>query len=321
GQKGARDLSFAEAYCAAVDILEGRATDAQTAAFLMAERMKGESVEELLAFIRALTERNPPPLRPDSGVLDCAGPYDGRSRSFAATIPVAMVLAAAEVPVFLHAPEALPPKNGVSLKAIVRELGLPVGVTSILGGRFTFVDPEELHAPLRALRRIREELGVRTLFNTAEKFLNLAGAKYQITGVFHGTAMDKVVQLLTRLPYGRGMVVQGVDGSEDLPVHRATAVCLVEAGRANRFFIHPEELGLKAEAAPVRLSAAEQAEHTRAILRGEPHPYRNAVLLNSGVRLWLVERVASVQDGVALARSILDSGQAWSILQTLMTSH
>ncbi|MCL6636611.1 MAG: anthranilate phosphoribosyltransferase [Alicyclobacillus sp.] len=315
GAKGARDLSYAEAYQAAVQILEGRATDAQTGAFLVAERVKGESVPELLAFLHALAAHNPPPLCPAEGLLDCAGPYDGRSKSFAATVPVSLVLAAAGVPVLLHAPDALPPKSGVSLKSVVRELGLPLGVRPGAGARWAFVDPEEVHPGLRALRRIRQELGVRTLFNTVEKFLNLGGASLLVTGVFHGTAVRKVTELAASLSFQQVMVVQGLDGSEDLPVHRPSLVHVVSGGDVTVHQVDPALLGVQAPGGPVRFTAAEHAAHALAILRGEQDAFRPLVLLNSGVRLWLAGRVASIREGVDWARDLLDSRQAWAVYQ------
>ncbi|WP_206886217.1 anthranilate phosphoribosyltransferase [Alicyclobacillus mali (ex Roth et al. 2021)] len=311
GAKGARSLSYDEAYAAAKDILDGRATDAQIGAFLMAERMKGESLDELLAFVRALSSHNPKPLCAEKGVLDCAGPYDGRTKSLAATVPSAIVLSAYGVPVFLHAPEVLPPKRGVSIKSVVQALGLPIGCTKHQTDRFTFVDPEEVHDNLRALRSIREQLGVRTLLNTAEKLINLSGAEYLVTGVFHGTAMEKVSELVARLTYRRAMVVQGVDGSEDLPIHRASIVTLIEGGRVTKHRIDPGALGLESDVGAVRLSLAEHVEHTQAILSGKEDRFRNMVLLNAGARLWLTKCANSLVEGVETAREIIDSGRAW----------
>ncbi|MBX5437809.1 MAG: hypothetical protein IRZ33_11440, partial [Alicyclobacillaceae bacterium] len=241
GERGARDLTFEQARAAVRSLLHGRATDAQVGAFLAAERMKGESVDELAGFVSELAEvvRDDVLLaelrrRLGPGALDCAGPYDGRAHSFAATVAAAAVLAAAGVPVFLHAPDPLPPKRGVSLKETVR--CLDIGSASewetgvIWRHRFAFVDTEAVHPGLRRLRRVREELGFRTWLNTAEKFLNLASAAYLVAGVFHGAALTKAAALAQRLPYRRCLIVQGVDGSEDLPVHREAAVAWVESG-------------------------------------------------------------------------------------------
>ncbi|MCX7570762.1 anthranilate phosphoribosyltransferase [Tumebacillus sp. DT12] len=315
GKKGARDLSYEEALYAAARIADREATDAQIGAFFMAERMKGESVTELRAFVEVLRARTE---RVDGvpDVLDCAGPYDGRAKSFAATIPVAAVLASAGVPVALHGTESLPPKDGVSLLEILRELGVSAAASvdqaknTLLQTGLAFMETESWCAPLDGLRQIREGLGVRTMLNTAEKFLNLAGAEWQVTGVFHTSAMDKAAELMKELGYRKGMVVQGIDGSEDIPTHRPSAVLIVRDGEAEKHLIDPKEYGLSAEVDAAGWSAKEQAERILDVLSGEEQALGKMVVLNSALRLWLTERVDSVAAGADLAREALDSGRA-----------
>lgn len=315
GKKGAKDLSFEEAKHAAALIADREATDAQIGGFFMAERMKGESVTELLAFVEVLRARSAR-VEGVPGVLDCAGPYDGRAKSFAATIPVAAVLASAGVPVALHGADSLPPKDGVSLLEILRELGVPTASKAeqakdtLTKSGLTFVETERLCAPLRGLRPIREGLGVRTMLNTAEKFLNLAGAEWQVTGVFHTSAMDKAAELMKELGYRKGMVVQGIDGSEDIPAHRPSAVLIVRDGEAEKHMIDPKEYGLYAEVDAAGWSAQEQAERILGVLAGEEEELGRMVVLNSALRLWFTERAGSVAEGVEVAREALASGRA-----------
>lgn len=315
GKKGAKDLSFEESKHAAALIADRKATDAQIGGFFMAERMKGESVTELLAFVEVLRARSSR-VEGVTGVLDCAGPYDGRAKSFAATIPVAAVLASAGVPVALHGSETLPPKDGVSLLEILRELGVPTASSAeqayatLAHSGLTFVETESLCAPLRGLRPIRLGLGVRTMLNTAEKFLNLTGAEWQVTGVFHTSAMDKAAELMKEIGYRKGMVVQGIDGSEDIPAHRPSQVLIVRDGDSEKHLIDPKEYGLSAEVDAVGWSAKEQAERILGVLSGEEEALGRMVVLNSALRLWLTERVDSVTAGVDVAWEALASGRA-----------
>jgi anthranilate phosphoribosyltransferase len=329
GPKGARDLSYDLAHEAACHIFDGAATAAQVGAFLTALRLKGESVDELLAFAEALRERTKTLTPPDevSGVLDCSGPYDGRSHSFAATIPVSLLLAAAGVPVVLHGSASLPPKYGVTLADIWIELGLcgarssqhtPDSVKDqLVRHRLVLLDTEQWCTPLATLRSVREQLGVRTLLNTVEKFLNLAQAEMVVAGVFHGTALDNAAALAARLGYRKALIVQGVDGSEDIPTHRPSAACQVVDGQVEKFVIDPGALGMSAPCPRVELSATEQAAEVRRVLREREHPYRNMVLLNAGLRLWWSGRTNDVGQGVELARELLDSGRAWQTLQSM----
>ncbi|WP_096183174.1 anthranilate phosphoribosyltransferase, partial [Effusibacillus lacus] len=243
-------------------------------------------------------------------------PYDGRSKSFAATIPVAAILAAAGVPVVLHGSASLPPKYGVTLGDVLQELGMQTvrnkQETANLLDRehLVFVNTEHYCEPLQRLRPVREQLGVRTMLNTAEKFLNVAEADCLVAGVFHTTVIEKAAELTLRLGYRKGMVVQGIDGSEDIPANRPSAVYLIENGSMEKYLINPKEYGLYADDGQAGLTAKQQAQYVQSVLQGEPQ-FREMVLLNSGLRLWLTSRTESIEQGIELARSILDSGKAW----------
>jgi anthranilate phosphoribosyltransferase len=321
GKKGAKDLLLHDAKRAAAAIADGGATPAQIGGFFMAERMKGESVEELLGFIEALRERSIRVATNRLGMLDCAGPYDGRGKSFAATIPVAAVLASHGVPAVLHGAPTLPPKFGVSLLEILQALGVSTDAPekTLESAGVAFLNTEQLCPPLEQLRPIREQLGVRTLLNTAEKFLNLAGAEWLVAGVFHTSAMEKAAELMMRLNYRRGMVVQGIDGSEDIPVTRPSACYIVQGDTYEKHVIDPREYDLHAALEAERMSPQEQAAAIASVLNGEPSAYRNMVLLNSALRLWFVERAASVAEGVDMAREAIDSGRARTIFDGLST--
>jgi anthranilate phosphoribosyltransferase len=323
GKKGARDLTFTEAVDAASSIYDGRATDAQIGAFLLAERIKMESVDELQAFIEECRKRSTRISHGRTEVLDCSGPYDGRAKSFAATIPVSLILAAREVPVVLHAVETLPPKNGVSLLEIVRELGVDTETdadairSQLERAGIAFLHTEKFSPPLHRLRKIREELGVRTLINTIEKYLNLADADLAVTGVFHTPALVKTAELLQRAGYRKGMVVQGIDGSEDLPVNRPSTICVVQGGEVEKRIVKPKDYGLDDAHEPVLLSVEEQVNITREILNGvSSSPYGKMVLLNAGLRLWFVEKADTLEEGVEMAKETLESGEALQKLES-----
>jgi anthranilate phosphoribosyltransferase len=316
GKRGARDLTYEEARRAAELIVNGEATPAQIGAFLVAERIKMESPDELRAFIDVL--RNRARLHPVEGSFDCAGPYDGRTRSFMATLPAAFVLAANGLPATLHGSAPLPPKWGVTLPDVLRELGVSVwgAPAEALAGAaaesgFLFVPSESWCPPLGKLRAIREELGLRTVFNTAEKLLRFSDAAYMAAGVFHGTVFEKIARLVMDVGVKRGIIVQGMEGSEDLRVDKPTRTYLLRNGASELFIVDPEVYGLQAEMPDVEWTAARQAEMTLSVLRGEAElPYRNLVLLNSAVRLWIGEKAGSIEEGVSRARAALDGGKA-----------
>ncbi|MEF2966793.1 anthranilate phosphoribosyltransferase [Paenibacillus sp. M1] len=330
GKRGARDLTFEEATAAAELIFGKQASDAQIGAFFLAERFKMESVEELHAFIQVCRKyafRSP---RPNS--LDCAGPYDGRKSTFMTGLATSFVLAAAGSPVTLHGTAPLPPKWGVTLPDVLAEMGLEGGAlpraraekaadeTGVL-----FVDAEEGCPPLAELRRIREEIGLRTILNTVEKLADYGCSPYLVYGVYHNTIFDRTAQLLERLDYRRALIVQGVEGSEDVYIDRTTRVYLVENGEAKLHVIDPEAYGLEASAPEPLTTAAGQLRITEAVLTGEAHiAYINQVLLNGGLRLHLVGLSDSIEEGIYTCKSLLDSGAPWEAYRqwrAVVTNH
>jgi anthranilate phosphoribosyltransferase len=317
GKRGAKDLTYEQAMRAAELILTGEATPLQVGAFLMAERIKMESSDEILAFVEACRSRSY--RHPIEGSLDCAGPYDGRTRSFVATVPTAFVLSACEVPVVLHGSPGLPPKWGITLPDILTALGTPMESLSkpaVLNGLnrtgFLFVPAEDWSPSLHAMRPFRKEMGVRTMFNTVEKLLRYTDAPYMAIGVFHGTVFEKVAELLIKLGVRRGIVVQGIEGSEDISVEKRTRAFVVDNGVHEQIIIDPEELGVQADIPEITWTPELQAETTKAVLQGKADPvFRNMVLLNSAVRLWITEKVPSIQEGLERAEQVLDEGLAW----------
>lgn len=316
GKRGARDLTYDEARRAAELILGGGATPAQIGAFLVAERIKMESIEEIRAFTDVL--RGHARLHPMPGGFDCAGPYDGRTRSFIATLPTAFVLAACGLPATLHGSAKLPPKWGVTLPDVLRELGIdpdsaaPESLTAAADASgFLYVPAEAWCPPLAAMRAIREELGLRTVFNTAEKLLRYSGATYMAAGVFHGTVFEKVAKLVMELGVKRGMIIQGMEGSEDLAVDKRTRTYLIQNESSDLFIVDPELYELQVHVPDAEWTAAEQATVAMSVLRGEAElAHLNTVLLNGAVRLWLGEKVGSIEEGVYRARAAIEEGKA-----------
>ncbi|ACT04523.1 anthranilate phosphoribosyltransferase [Paenibacillus sp. JDR-2] len=318
GKRGARDLTYEEALEAADWIMNRKATPAQMGAFFIAERIKMESVEELEAFVNVC--RNSAYRAPIQEGLDCAGPYDGRVKTFFASFATAFLLASAGLPVTLHGAKSLPPKWGVTLLDMLAELG--IGKAQLTRDRVVhaakatgvlFVDTEEWCPPLGELRDIREELGMRTVLNTAEKLIDFSHSPYLVFGVFHNTVFDRMSKLLTDLKYRRALIVQGTEGSEDLFIERPTRTYIVENGEARLHVIDPEEFGMEATLPEkTEWSAAEQIETAQAVLQGKAHiGYVNQVLLNAAVRLRLADRSESVEEALYQCKALLDSGAAW----------
>lgn len=319
GKRGSRDLSYEEALEAAEIIFAGKVTPAQLGAFFAAERIKMESVEELQAFVEVL--RRHAKREPVLEGIDCAGPYDGRKKSFFASFATAFVTSAAGLPTTLHGTSSMPPKWGITLQDILKEAHMEperlprevflraAGETGVL-----YAPAEQWCPPLAALRPLRLELDMRTIINTAEKLVDYSQSPYLIFGVFHNTVFDRMAQLAQKLAYHKALIVQGVEGSEDLHIDRPTRTYYVSGGEATLHVVSPDSYGLETAVPEMGWTAREQVSMTEAVLQGTgPMAFVNQVLLNAAVRLHLADRVSSMEEGLYTCKALLDEGAPWEL--------
>lgn len=319
GKRGARDLTYEEAFYAAESILKLTASPVQIGAFLIAERIKLENIEELEAFVSAC--RKHASREPVQQGLDCAGPYDGRKKSFAATFPTAFLLSAAGLPVTLHGSPSLPPKWGITLQDIIQESGIRISDTSrteaieaAARSGVLFVKTEEWCPPLGDIRHLREDIGMRTIFNTAEKLIDFSCSPFIVFGIYHNTVFDRISRLIIKLGYQKGLVVQGAEGSEDLYIDRPNRVYRVADGEAQMDIIDPDSLGLETAVPELDWTPRLQLTTAEAVLQGGGHmAFYNQTLLNGAARLQLAGRVRSIEEGVYTCKHLLDNGEAWSV--------
>ena len=165
---------------------------------------------------------------------------------------------------------------------------------------------------MRYVGAIRKELGIRTVFNILGPLTNPAAPKRQVLGVYDQSLVEPLARVLTSLGVRRGMVVYGQDKLDELSLSAPTSVCEFEGGNYRSYVLTPEELGLKrCTKEDLRGGAPEEnAAITRAILRGERGPKRDAVLLNGGAALYIGGKADSLKSGVELAAQLIDSGAA-----------
>lgn len=326
GKKGSKHLSYAEAKDVAQYIVTGRATDAQIGAFLIAQRVKGETVDELLAFVHAVQQSRSEVEPSWNPGLDVVGPSDGRSHSFLATVGSSAVLASLGIPVLMQSPDdALPPKQGVTIWDIMEHMGatrdLPPNSWKEIyctTGLAAF-NPEYYYPPLGRLHDLRRQLGVRTLLNTVDKCLNPSRNTAITTGVFHAPQLERLSQLFLTLGYKKALVVQGTEGSEDLPTHIPATLWIVSEGTIRQHRIDPRHYHLRSASNRYeRLSAEAQAELLFQVLGGSPiQPYFDLVVYNAAVRLWFMGRTQTIDQGITLAIQSLRSQHAFRVWQHL----
>jgi len=342
GPKGKRDLTREEAREALSLIIGQEVARAQMGGFLLIQRFKGESPAELYGFTEAVRDGANLIHPKVEGLLDVGSPYDGRKRSIVVSPASSIVAAACGVPVVMHGEKGLGPKHGVPVGDVLEALGLDVDAQpdavqrSIEEHGFGYMHSARFVPSVYALADLREEIALRSCLSTIEKIYNLAGADYSIIGLTHLPYMNKMMTAATNMGFKRILIVQGIEGNEDVPTSRPCRAFLWErrepgtenpepaddgmAG-ATEFRIDAAEYGLQ-PATKEEMSAGDSEENAVIALRvldGQPGGHRDLVLLNAGIRIWLAERTPTIQDGVAKAREAIDSGTAKAKLEVLRT--
>ena len=318
------DLPSASAAAAMTEILEGRATSAQIAAFCVALRMKGETVEEMTGLLGAMLEHVvvvDVPGRP--ALVDTCGTGGDRSCTINASTLAALVVAGAGAPVCKHGNRAASSRCGSAdlLEALGVVVDLPPqGVVACIeeaGMGFCFAP--RFHPALRHAGPTRRELGVPTVFNFLGPLANPSRLKRQSLGVSDSRMAEKMAGVLLANGAERAMVVFGHDGLDEVTTTTTSTVIDVLDGGTTTFEIDPSALGLsRAEAGDlVGGDTATNAGMARAVLDGRRGPHREFVMLNAAVGLVAAGLVDDVAEGLEAAAASIDDGRAASVLERM----
>jgi anthranilate phosphoribosyltransferase len=320
-----RGLTEDQAASVAYAIMGGRATPSQIAALLIGLRIKGESVEEITGFVRAMRQgATPAPARSDN-LVDTCGTGGDDSGTFNISTVSAFVAASAGCKVAKHGNRSISSRCGSAdvLQALGVNVEMPPERTARcideIGVGFLFAP--QYHPGARHAATPRREIGVRTIFNMLGPLLNPAGAKRQLLGVYDRKLVEPIAQVLQRLGSTHCLVVHGEDGLDELTLAGKTFVAELKDGVVRTFTVSPEELGVSAaERDALQGGDAESnARITRAVLDGEPGPARDVVLLNAGAAIYVAARAPSIAAGVRHAAEAIDSGLARATLDALIT--
>ncbi len=320
---GGGRLSEADAGHAFDIIMSGNATPSQMGAFLMALRIRGETIEEITGAARimrgkAVTIESPP------GTVDTVGTGGDGSGTYNISTAAALVVAATGVPVAKHGNRAMSSRSGAA--DVLFELGVNLDAdlglvrTALWEAGLCFLMAPRHHLAMRNVGPTRVELGTRTIFNLLGPLSNPAGARRQLIGVFAREWIEPLAHVLHRLGSEAAWVVHGADGLDEVTTTGITYVAQLLDGQVTTFEVEPGDAGLFA-AHPRDLKggdAATNAAALRALLAGAAGPYRDIVLLNSAATLVVAGRVADLKEGVALARHAIDSGAAGQALSRLV---
>lgn len=325
-----QDLSENEMISVMNQVMEGAATPAQIGSFITGLRMKGETVDEIVGAVKVMREKA---TFVDSGVdtgsgrvlMDIVGTGGDGSGSFNVSTTTSFVVAAAGIPVAKHGNRAISSNCGSA--DVLEALGLDLSLNAdqaadcvrTVGIGFLFAPL--LHGAMKHAIGPRREIGIRSIFNILGPMTNPAGANVQLTGVFARELTKTLAEVLVRLGMKRTLVVWGEGNLDELTVTGRSYIADGHNGTVSTYSIEPEDAGLKrASMADIRGGAtpAEAAEQVRAVLGGESGAKLDMVLLNAGAALFAADEVNSLENGVAMARKVIDSGDALKKLDQLI---
>ena len=311
------DLTYREARVVMDEIMSGAASDVQTAAYLTALSMKGETIEEITASaegMRAAGEK----LLNDKDVIEIVGTGGDKSNSFNISTTAALVVAAAGVPVAKHGNRAASSKSGAAdcLESLGVKLDLDANRNKEILEEINicFLFAQKYHPAMRYVGPIRKELGIRTIFNILGPLTNPAGASMQVMGVYDESLVGPLAKVLKNLGVKRGMVVFGEDGLDEISLSSPTLICEIDGEKPMKpYRIRPEDFGYDTCKQEDLLGGTpeENAKITRDILSGKDQgPKRMAVCLNAGAALYIAGKAEDFLSGVRLAEEVIDSGAA-----------
>ncbi len=317
-----RTLTRAEAEVAFGAFFDGAATPAQMGGFLMALRVRGETVDEIAAAAAAMRARMQPVAAPP-GAMDIVGTGGDGKGTLNISTAAALVVAGAGQVVAKHGNRNLSSKSGAA--DALTELGLnvmvgpPVVERCLAEAGIGFMMAPMHHPAIRHVMPARAELGTRTVFNLLGPLTNPAGVTRQLTGAFSPRWIRPMAEVLGALGSERAWLVHGSDGTDEISIAGPTAVAAWEDGAVREFTLHPEDAGLPVHpfAAIMGGTPAENADALRALLAGAPGAYRDAVLLNAAAALVVAGRAADLREGAAMARESIDGGAAAGKLAAL----
>lgn len=335
----AQSLGRGEARDVMSEVLNGTCSDAQIAALLVALRMKGETVEEIVGFAEAIRAAAAPlPIRgtealdvsgtgrdalAEESLVDTSGTGGDASGTFNISTATALVTAGAGVRVAKHGNRSISSKCGSA--DVVEALGINIQLSPERAAQclreigICFLYAPNLHPAMKQVQAVRRELRMRTMFNLLGPLTNPARASGQVVGVYSLDLVEKLAEALSMLGLHRALVVHGLDGLDEITITGTTRVAEAREGSVRSYEVEPEEFGM-ARATLQDISggdATENAAIIRAVLSGEKSPRRDVVLLNAAAALVAAGRADRIGKAVPIAGESIDSGAAAGRLEAL----
>lgn len=321
------DLSEQEMVAVMDEIMSGSATEAQIGSFITALRMKGETVDEIAGAARVMREKaTRVKIEGAADVIDIVGTGGDSSGTFNVSTTTSFVAAGAGLTVAKHGNRSISSHCGSA--DVLEALGVNLNLTAAQIGQcinkvgIGFMFAPMLHGAMKYAIGPRREIGIRTVFNVLGPLTNPASANIYLIGVYTPELVETLAGVLAKFDVKRALVVCGEGNIDEITITGETKVADLADGNITSYTIEPEDVGLKrASLSDIRggETAEESADQLRSVLRGDPGPCLDTVLLNGGAALLAAGKVADLQSGVDLARKTIESGAAMAKLDALVS--
>lgn len=320
------DLTYDEAYEVMNEIMSGKTTPTQNAAFLAAlstKSARAETTDEISGCASAM-RAHAIKVDTDMELFEIVGTGGDNAHSFNISTTSALVAAAGGMKVAKHGNRAASSKCGTA--DCLEALGVNIHQTPekcvelLKKAGMCFFFAQDYHTSMKYVGAIRKELGFRTVFNILGPLTNPGSPSMQLLGVYDEYLVEPLAQVLINLGVKRGMVVYGQDKLDEISLSAPTTICEIRDGWFKTSVITPEDFGFQ-RCTREKLKGGtpkENADITLALLKGEKGPKRNAVLMNAGAALYIGEKAGTLKDGIALAGELIDSKKALAVLEKLI---
>jgi anthranilate phosphoribosyltransferase len=298
-------------------------SDSEVAAFLMALKTKGETVEEIAGLVKAI-RKNTTAFRPFQNVMDNCGTGGDGSSSFNVSTTAAFVIAGCGIKVAKHGNRSISSRSGSAdvLERLGVELSLPTHTAEELleDIGITFLFAPHIHPRLKKVMKVRRELQIPTIFNFIGPLTNPVMLDAQLLGIYRRDYLDIFAQVLKRLGRKRALVLNGAGHLDEATLAGENHLILLKDGVLEKIKLHPEEVGLPS--VPVTAikggDAKQNGDILLQVLKAEKGAYRDTVLLNAGLAIFTSGKATSIKDGIEMAKESIDSGSAYEKLRLLI---
>jgi anthranilate phosphoribosyltransferase len=332
GLKGSKDLTWDEAKFALNAIIEGRATGVQIGAFLMAMRIKTESIGELASFTATARNRTPPVQLPHPEKMVDVPLYGEKHNTIHVVVAASLVAAAAGAGMFLHGVDN--PQVPYDLPQVLRHLKLPIAHTAAEATEqasqrpWVYMDLAGHHAPLTKLLDLRREFGLQNLSHQLARLLNPARLASQVIGISHPPYLDKMVEALDMLGAKRALIIQGVEGFPELSISAPSLARELRSGHISSLIFRPDDAGFRfspfqAMSSTISGPGSGSPEHeaqliTQLLFSRQRGDQRAWAIVNAALLMYAAGLAPSLAQATPLAQDTLDSGKAGAFLTALV---